>query len=50
MNARAAQSLQLPLVPLGLSVNGFSAISFVSCIFRGLVVPDGGDQSDYQSL
>jgi len=44
MNARAAQSLQLPLVPLGLSVNGFFAISFLGCILLGLVVPDGGDK------
>ena len=44
MNARTPQSLHLPLVPLGLSISGFFAISFLSCIFRGLVVPDSGDK------
>ena len=41
MNARTPQSLHLPLVPLGLSISGFFAISFLGCILLGLVVPDG---------
>ena len=44
MNARTTQRVQLPVVPVGLSISGFFAISFVSCIFLGLVVPDGGDK------
>ena len=50
MNARTTQSVQLPLVPVGLSISGFFAISFVSCIFLEFVVPDKRRQSDYQSL
>ena len=41
MNASATQSLHLPLVPLGLSINTFFAISFLGCILLGIVVPDG---------
>jgi len=41
MNARATQSLHLPLVPLGLSISIFFAISFLGCILLGIVVPDG---------
>ena len=41
MNARATQSLHLPLVPLGLSISTFFAISFLGCILLGIVVPDG---------
>ena len=44
MNARTTQRVQLPVVPVGLSISGFFAISFVSCIFLGLVVPDSGDK------
>ena len=44
MNARATQSVQLPLVPVGLSIRGFFAISLLGCILLGVVVPDGGDK------
>jgi hypothetical protein len=41
MNAPTPQTLHLPLVPLGLSISGFFAISFLGCILLGFVVPDG---------
>lgn len=41
MNGSGAQSLRLPLVPLGLSLGGFFAISFLGCILLGIIVPDG---------
>ncbi len=33
---------RLSLVPLGFSLGGFFAISFIGCILLGLIVPDGG--------
>ena len=44
MNARATQSVQLPLVPLELSISGFFAIRYPGCILLRLVVPDSGDK------
>ena len=35
------QVQRVPLVPLGLSVGTFFAISFFGCILLGLIVPDG---------
>jgi hypothetical protein len=29
------------LVPLGLSLSGFFAVSFLACILLGIIVPDG---------
>ena len=33
--------LRLPLGPLGLSLSGFFAVSFLACILLGIIVPDG---------
>jgi len=33
---------QIPLIPLGLSLSSFFAISFIGCILLGLVVPNVG--------
>ena len=44
MNAHATRSFRLSPVPLGLSISGFFAITLLSSIFLGLVVPDGGDK------
>ncbi len=41
MNGSGTQGLHLPLVPLGLSLGGFFAISFLGCILLGIIVPDG---------
>jgi hypothetical protein len=37
-----AQLRHVPLLPLGLSLGTFFAISFIGCILLGLIVPDGG--------
>ena len=41
MNQSETHTVPLALVPLGLSLGGFFAISFLGCILLGLVVPDG---------
>jgi len=41
MNGSGTQGLRLPLVPLGLSLGGFFAVSFLGCILLGIIVPDG---------
>lgn len=41
MSENKTQTRRLALVPLGLSLGGFFAISFVGCILLGLIVPDG---------
>ena len=41
MNGSGTQDLRLALVPLGLSLGGFFAISFLGCILLGIIVPDG---------
>lgn len=33
--------MQIPVVPLGLSLSGFFAVSYALCIFFGLLIPDG---------
>ena len=40
MNGIDAQARHLPLVPLGLSLGGFFAISLLACILLGVIVPD----------
>jgi hypothetical protein len=40
--ASAKHTLPIPLLPLGLSLSLFFAISFLGCILLGLIVPDGG--------
>jgi hypothetical protein len=41
MNESGTRTNRLALVPLGLSLGGFFAISFVACILLGVIVPDG---------
>jgi hypothetical protein len=41
MNENATQTRRLALLPLGLSLGGFLAISFVGCILLGLITTDG---------
>jgi hypothetical protein len=41
MKGTGTQTLRLPLVPLGLSISGLFAISFLGCLLLGIVVPDG---------
>lgn len=41
MNSNRAQANRLAVVPLGLSLGGFFAISLIGCILLGLLVPDG---------
>jgi hypothetical protein len=40
MNGSGTQTTRLALVPLGLSLGGFFAISFLGCLLLGLLVPD----------
>jgi hypothetical protein len=41
MNGSGTPTARLALIPLGLSLGGFFAISFLGCILLGLLVPDG---------
>ena len=41
MSGNDARVLRLPLVPLGLSLGTFFAVSFLGCILLGIIVPDG---------
>ncbi|MGE0849722.1 MAG: DUF5676 family membrane protein [Hyphomicrobiaceae bacterium] len=41
MNEMSTRTRRLAVVPLGLSLGGFFALSFVGCILLGLFVPDG---------
>ena len=41
MSGNSTRVLRLPLVPFGLSLGGFFAISFLACILLGIIVPDG---------
>ncbi len=41
MSGNSTRVLRLPLVPLGLNLGGFFAISFLACILLGITVPDG---------
>jgi len=41
-SAAATHTPHIPLLPLGLSLSLFFAISFLGCILLGLIVPDGG--------
>src|SRR5262245_27737461 len=42
-SAQASEHVRIiPVVTLGLSLSAFFAISFLGCVFLGLIVPDGG--------
>lgn len=41
MSGNDTQALRLPLVPLGLGLGGFFAISLLACILLGIIVPGG---------
>jgi len=41
MSVNDTRAPRLPLVPLGLSLGCFFAVSFLGCILLGIIVPDG---------
>lgn len=41
MNEMSTRTRRLAVVPLGLSLGGFFALSFLGCILLGLFVPNG---------
>jgi hypothetical protein len=41
MSINDTPALRLPLVPLGLSLGAFFAVSLLGCILLGIIVPDG---------
>jgi 2TM family of unknown function (DUF5676) len=40
--AERSQISYIPIVPLGLSLSSFFAISFIGCLLLGLIVPESG--------